>query len=95
MVERACCARARGPAGSKARGVVAMTKWVVPAAVLAVLPKCPMCVAGYLAVATGFSVSLSVATWVRTGLIVACVGALAWSAVGVVRRALGRATAGR
>jgi len=61
---------------------------VAPTVVLALLPKCPMCVAAYVAMATGLSVSLSVATWMRAGLLVACLCALSGLSLGVVLRAV-------
>jgi len=52
--------------------------WVIPSITLALLPKCPMCVAAYVALATGFGVSLPVAASLRTTLVIACVAALAF-----------------
>lgn len=45
-------------------------------AVLLLLPKCPACLAGYLAVATGLGVSLSFAEGLRIGLLLACAAVL-------------------
>ena len=46
--------------------------WLLPSALLAILPKCPMCFAVYIAMATGLGLSLSTATALRTSLIVLC-----------------------
>jgi hypothetical protein len=55
--------------------------WLVPAAILALIPKCPLCVAMYLAVGFGVGVSLSTATYLRFGFIALCVASLAYFAV--------------
>jgi len=52
--------------------------WLVPAAILALIPKCPLCIAMYLAVGLGVGVSSSTATYLRVGLIVLCVALLAY-----------------
>ena len=90
MSDHPCCHNTSRPAKNKSntRAVVATTKWIVPTAVLALLPKCPMCVAAYIALVSGFSVSLSVATWIRTGLLVACLCALTYLSAGTLLRAL-------
>jgi hypothetical protein len=63
--------------------------WALPTALLVAIPKCPMCVAAYVTLATGASISLKTAGWLRVGMIGACVAML----VGlVVRRVWDRAT---
>ena len=57
--------------------------WAAPGLVLALLPKCPMCLAGYLALA-GVAVSVDSAEGLRIALVAACVAYLArlsWKAV--------------
>ncbi|NIG56030.1 hypothetical protein [Chitinophaga sp. Cy-1792] len=47
-------------------------RWATPGVVLALIPKCPVCLAGYIAVATGFGVSITTAKYLRWGLILLC-----------------------
>ena len=87
MVGHSCCnekSRAAGETAQRSRKML-WTKWLVPTAVLVVIPKCPMCVAAYIALATGFSISLPVATWIRTGLLAASLAMMTYL---VVRLAL-------
>jgi hypothetical protein len=48
--------------------------------VLVLTPKCPACVVAYVAVFTGLGMSLTVAAYLRTGVITLAVIALAWIA---------------
>jgi hypothetical protein len=62
--------------------------WLLPATVLALMPKCPMCVAAYVALLTGLGLSLPAATAIRTTLIVLCAASLAYMAWRTATRAM-------
>lgn len=50
--------------------------WLLPSALLAFVPKCPACLAAYLAIWTGIGLSLSTATYLRWVLISLAVASL-------------------
>jgi hypothetical protein len=64
--------------------------WIVPSTTLVLLPKCPVCVAAYVAVATGIGISLPAATFVRTMLVAVCVGSLVFISARRLRSLIAR-----
>lgn len=65
--------------------------WGVPALGLALMPKCPMCVAGYIALVTGVSVSAATGAWVRWGLVLSFAAVLVYLVTRGVRMRMVRA----
>jgi hypothetical protein len=62
--------------GAITRAVRAL-RWLAPGVGLALIPKCPACLAAYLALGTGMAVSLQAAEALRIALFVICGGTLA------------------
>jgi len=57
---------------------IGVIKLIVPPVLLALIPKCPVCVAGYIALATGVGVSFTTAAFIRILLIILCAGSLCY-----------------
>jgi hypothetical protein len=55
--------------------------WIVPTAILALIPKCPACVAGYAVIGTSVGYSLSGLAQFRFALIVLCLVSLSFAGI--------------
>ena len=66
-----CCQQKAAPL-PLARKVMDLFSWILPSVILLLLPKCPACLAAYIALATGLSLTVSMAGYVQIGLIVVC-----------------------
>jgi hypothetical protein len=96
MNARQCC-HMKARAGDAPRRSVSrlhrageIAGWIIPGATLVLLPKCPACVAAYVALATGIGISLPAATWLRAMLLTACVTSLLVVAARRLRSHTGR-----
>ena len=86
MSEHSCCGRQAEIGGSNDakptpgllrrawRGV----QWLTPAALLVLMPKCPMCVTAYVALFTGVSITVPAARSIQTLMLVFCLTSLAY-----------------
>jgi hypothetical protein len=62
-----------------------VASWIVPSVVLAAMPKCPLCLAAYVALFTGCSISLAAARFAWWFAAVFCVTVLLYLALNAVR----------
>jgi hypothetical protein len=60
------------------RRCFAAGRWVLPGAILVFLPKCPVCLAAYVAFGSGIALSVLTATRLRVVILILCVAALAY-----------------
>lgn len=72
---RRAARRTRGPAA-----------FALPSVALALVPKCPMCIAACLAIGGGFGISISTAAHLRTAVVWLCWSALVLLATRVAMR---------
>src|SRR6266487_1117431 len=79
-----CCENFR--ARTFARRCVDVFGWIIPGAILALLPKCPMCLAAYIALWSGIGLSFSAATHLRVSLLLLSVGLILFMAATNTRR---------
>jgi hypothetical protein len=73
------------PPGLRLR-IFKVTEWLIPGVILALLPKCPLCIVAYVAVGTGIGLSVSTAANIRILLILACFGSLVYLSTRLFRR---------
>jgi hypothetical protein len=78
---------------SRSRRVMAFFQWMLPITTLALIPKCPMCVAAYVLLFTGVGLSLPAAAAVRWIVMGLGVAALAYLSLRTARRFRARMTA--
>jgi hypothetical protein len=60
--------------------------WAAPSAILVLMPKCPMCVAAYVALVSGVGISVSLAAHLRVLVLVLCGVVLAYLAAKALLR---------
>jgi hypothetical protein len=77
-------------AASAPRRLGAAVEWAIPILTLALVPKCPFCVAAYILFLTGMGVSLSTAAAIRWAMIGVSLAALVWLASRAARMRLRR-----
>ncbi len=65
--------RMRPPWIRRMRELVA---WIVPSALIVLVPKCPMCLAAYVAVWTGVGLSMTTASYLWWAMLILCVASL-------------------
>lgn|GEM_PF-1396662 len=79
-----CCEIA--PKTSRLRRSLDASGYVVPSAILVLLPKCPACIVAYLAMGAGIGVTMTTAAALRVILLTLCVACLAFVTVRLARR---------
>ena len=70
-----------------ARRCCANASLLAPGAIVALLPKCPACLAAYLALGTGIGVSVTAAAWLQAAAIVVSAASLCVVAIRLARQA--------
>ena len=80
------CSGSRVGYSSIVRRAVDLVGWIVPGAILALIPKCPICLAAYIALWTGLGLSVAAAANIRVLLIIVGVISLGFLAVRQRRR---------
>jgi len=79
--------------GKDAAGKFDTGGWLVSGGLLVLIPKCPVCLAGYIAAFSGIGLSVQVASGLRWVLLALCIVSLALLSCRLVRRFLGCSSA--
>lgn len=74
------CQCQSNPNASRRRRGGEVTGWLLSGATLVMIPKCPACLAGYVALATGIGISFSTATYLRLLVLFLCLGSMGYLA---------------
>lgn len=82
---RRCC-RGEGKSHRLVLRLATVAVSALPGAALVLLPKCPMCLAAWLTVATGFGFSAAGAGWVRWVFVILSFAAITLVARPIIRR---------
>ena len=91
MKSGSCCRQNSNAAvagRSSVRAVGRAVSWIMPGVVLAAMPKCPLCLAAYVALFTGCGISLVAASFAWWFVAVGCVAVLVYLATTSVLRLL-------
>ena len=81
------CCTGGGPSRRLARRLSAAAASILPGAALLLLPKCPLCIAAWLTLATGIAVPAAAARGVRGLIVLFWITTLALVATWLARRA--------
>lgn len=60
-------------------------QWLAPAVAMLLIPKCPLCVAAYVAMFTGVGITVPTAEWIQRLMLVTCLASLAFLAFRFIR----------
>ena len=85
-MSRSCCDPDGPRPPALVRRALGAARWAAPSITLALMPKCPACFAGYIALWTGVGLSFTAAYYLRIALIMICGLSLAVLAAAHVRR---------
>ena len=78
------------PPTSRRRRGGELAGWIIPGITLVLMPKCPICVAAYVALFSGVSISFASASHLRTSLQVLCIATLLFLVMRRVHRLASR-----